>query len=62
MSIYSPGLVLWDYEPERTKNPGEKSAIRRSIADGRERIGQWQVVIPQETASRFLKTKQQKGV
>jgi hypothetical protein len=50
MSIYNPCLVLFDYESVE-----REPARAKKIADGRERIGQYQVEIPRETANRFFK-------
>lgn len=52
MSIYNLGLVLFDYESVE-REPDR----RKDIADGRQRIGQYQVTIPRETANRFFKLR-----
>jgi hypothetical protein len=57
MSIYSPGLVLWDFEPEKNESHKPEPDRRRDIADVRQRIGQYQVEIPRETANRFFKLR-----
>lgn len=47
MSIFSPCLVLFDYEPE--------AKTERAAPKPRRRITEWQVQIPRETAMRFFK-------
>jgi hypothetical protein len=49
MSLYSPCLVLYDFEPE--------PEVERAPLIPKRRIEQFQIVVPNETRNRFFKLK-----